>query len=67
MVKPQFEATESAQKHKGVIKNETVRRAILTEVEAWVKNLFVIVGKADSGVPGSKGNKERFYLLKPLV
>lgn len=64
MVKPQFEASQSGLKHKGVIKNDSIRRKILQEFEAWAKNLFVIVDKADSEVSGAKGNRERFYLLK---
>ncbi len=63
MVKPQFEAA-GAHKHKGVIKNDAVRRAILKDFEAWARNRFVIVDKADSAVSGAKGNRERFYLLK---
>lgn len=63
MVKPQFEAKRS-QKVKGIIKNDTVRREILKEFEVWVKRGFYIADKADSEVPGLKGNKERFYLLK---
>lgn len=65
MVKPQFEADNSA-KHKGVIKNDRMRRDILQDFEAWAKSNFVIVDKADSDVAGSKGNRERFYLLKKL-
>ncbi len=65
MAKPQFEVGDSY-KHKGVIKNEKVRRQVLTELEGWIKNVFVIVDKADSGVIGTKGNKERFYLLRPI-
>lgn len=65
MVKPQFEAG-TALKHKGVIKNDTMRREILKDFEGWVKDLFVIVNKADSEVSGAKGNQERFYVLKPL-
>jgi 23S rRNA (cytidine1920-2'-O)/16S rRNA (cytidine1409-2'-O)-methyltransferase len=65
MVKPQFEAAQSSQKHKGVIKNDKVRRKILKDFETWAHNLFVIIAKADSEVAGSKGNLERFYLLKP--
>lgn len=63
MVKPQFEAGNSA-KHKGVIKNDRMRRDILHDFESWVKNHFVVVDKADSDVAGAKGNRERFYLLK---
>lgn len=65
MVKPQFEATSEV-KHKGVIKNERVRRDILKDFETWAKQHFVIVDKADSKVAGSNGNLERFYLLKNL-
>lgn len=65
MVKPQFEAGENI-KHKGVIKNDKMRRDILKSFETWVQELFVIVNKADSEVSGAKGNRERFYLLKKL-
>lgn len=64
MVKPQFEANPL--KHKGVIKNESMRRTILKDFELWIKNYCVIIDKADSAVSGSKGNTERFYLLKRL-
>lgn len=63
MVKPQFEIGSNS-KNKGVIKNDTVRRKILADFEAWVKRSFIVVDKADSDVTGEKGNKERFYLLK---
>jgi 23S rRNA (cytidine1920-2'-O)/16S rRNA (cytidine1409-2'-O)-methyltransferase len=63
MLKPQFEAGESL-KNKGVIKNASMRRAIIKDFEIWVKNYFVIINKADSEVAGAKGNQERFYLLK---
>lgn len=62
MVKPQFEAGSSA-KHKGVIKNDAMRRDILKDFELWTKKLFIINAKADSDVAGAKGNRERFYLL----
>lgn len=62
MVKPQFEVGATA-KHKGVIKNDTMRRQILKDFEAWVQKLFVIRAKADSEVAGAHGNRERFYLL----
>ena len=63
MVKPQFEAS-AKNLHKGVIKNDSIRRQTLKDFELWVKNYFVIMAKADSEVPGSKGNLERFYLLR---
>jgi 23S rRNA (cytidine1920-2'-O)/16S rRNA (cytidine1409-2'-O)-methyltransferase len=66
MVKPQFEAAQSSLKHKGVIKNDKMRRDILKDFEQWALQYFQILNKADSEVSGSKGNKERFYLLKKL-
>lgn len=66
MVKPQFEAGQSNMKHKGVVKNDKMRREILKDFEEWSRRYFVIVDKADSEVAGSKGNRERFYLLKVL-
>lgn len=66
MVKPQFEAGMNSLKHKGVIKNDRMRREILKDFEAWAHTYFIIVDKADSEVSGSKGNIERFYLLRPL-
>ena len=63
MVKPQFEAGKF-QTNKGVIKNDAVRRQILKDFEVWAKDLFVIQDKRDSEVAGSKGNRERFYLLR---
>lgn len=64
MVKPQFEVRGSDLKHKGVIKNDHIRRAILKEFENWSRSRFTIVSKADSSVAGNKGNLERFYLLR---
>lgn len=64
MVKPQFEAGKSDLKHKGVIKNDKMRREILKDFEVWARQRFVIEDKADSQVAGSKGNLERFYLLR---
>lgn len=66
MLKPQFEAEMSSHKHKGVIKNDSMRRQILKDFEAWAQKLFIIIDKADSEVSGAKGNTERFYLLKKL-
>jgi 23S rRNA (cytidine1920-2'-O)/16S rRNA (cytidine1409-2'-O)-methyltransferase len=64
MVKPQFESVDNNEKNKGVIKNEHIRRQILTSLELWLKRYYVIINKEDSKVLGTKGNKERFYLLQ---
>lgn len=66
MVKPQFEAGK-LDAHKGVIKNDKVRRMILKDFEAWAKDLYIIKDKADSDVAGAHGNRERFYLLQKLA
>lgn len=64
MAKPHFEADKTiAAKHKGVIKNDKIRRDILKQVEAFSKRWFVILDKADSEVLGRKGNQERFFLM----
>lgn len=63
MVKPQFEAGRG-QVNKGVIKNDRVRRQILSDFEEWARRYFVILDKQDSGVAGAKGNLERFYKLR---
>lgn len=65
MCKPQFEAGD-ATKHNGVIKNDAMRRKILRDFEAWAKQAFVIMRKADSDIKGTKGNLERFYLLHTI-
>lgn len=64
MLKPQFEASKKDIGRSGVIKNNTIRRKILKDFEAWASDFFVIKNKADSKVKGLKGNLERFYLLK---
>lgn len=66
MVKPQFEAGHSNIKHKGVIKNDHMRREVLKDFEMWVQKLYKVIDKADSDVAGSKGNVERFYMLRRL-
>jgi 23S rRNA (cytidine1920-2'-O)/16S rRNA (cytidine1409-2'-O)-methyltransferase len=65
MCKPQFEAGSDGV-HKGVIKNNAIRRQILKNFEEWLKRSFKILDKADSEVAGARGNLERFYLLKSL-
>ena len=63
MLKPQFEA-KSHQLLKGVVKNEKIRRDIIKDFEAQLKNFgFIIVNKRDNEVAGKNGNVERFYFL----
>ena len=64
MLKPQFEARPFQLKN-GVVKNETIRRDIIKDFEAWLKNNgFLIVNKRDNTLAGKNGNLERFYFLK---
>lgn len=66
MFKPQFEAGDNT-KHKGVIKNDTMRRRILKDFEQWIKHYFMVIDKADSEVAGARGNRERFYVLRKAM
>lgn len=66
MAKPQFEADKpTADKYRGVIKDEKVHKQILDRLESEMKQLFRIEASADSAVHGAEGNRERFYLLIP--
>lgn len=67
MVKPQFEASRQQIGSSGVIKNDSVRRAILRDFEQWSKQHFVVQDKADSDVKGAHGNHERFYQLSLIL
>lgn len=66
MCKPQFEAG-AGQVSRGVVKNDTMRRQILKDFEAWVRQYLTVIDKSDSSVAGAKGNLERFYLLRKNV
>ncbi|HEY2004230.1 MAG TPA: TlyA family RNA methyltransferase [Candidatus Saccharimonadia bacterium] len=64
MVKPQFEASKAvADRYHGVIPVGPERDEILAELREWVSERFEILDEADSGVSGSEGNVERFWLL----
>ena len=65
MVKPQFEAKPD-ELHRGIVKNNHIRRDIFKRFETAINNRFQIINKADSKVAGSHGNLERFYLLHLL-
>ena len=64
MLKPQFEAAQS-QLNNGIVKNKKIRREIIKQFEAWLKqNDFIIINKYDNKLSGKNGNVERFYWLK---
>ena len=64
MVKPQFEAGRNGTVN-GVVKNNSYRRKILQDFENWCRsNNLYIDNKRDSEVKGTKGNQERFYILR---
>ncbi len=64
LFKPQFEAYDH-ELNNGIIKNSKTRRLIVKEFEQWLpKHGFLIEAKQDSGLAGSKGNVERFYILR---
>ena len=66
MVKPQFEAGRNGTVN-GVVKNDSYRRKILQDFENWCRsNNLYIENKRDSEVKGTKGNQERFYILKKM-
>ena len=66
MVKPQFEAGRKGTVN-GVVKNNSYRRKILQDFENWCRsNNLYIENKRDSEVKGTKGNQERFYILKKM-
>lgn len=65
MAKPQFETDKAtADRYRGVIRDEALRQQILTSFENKIKSSFTILGSADSAVHGASGNRERFYLLR---
>ena len=65
MAKPQFEADKpTADRHRGIIRDEPLRQRILQLLQTEIKKSFTIVASADSTIPGARGNRERFYVLK---
>ncbi len=65
MVKPQFEAERGEVGKGGIIRDETLRQAIVRRfVEAAETNGFQCFGSVDSALTGAKGNREVFCLLR---
>lgn len=65
MLKPQFEVRPE-QLHRGVVKNERMRREIMRQFELWLRQVgFLVVKKRDNLTLGKVGgNQERFYWLR---
>jgi 23S rRNA (cytidine1920-2'-O)/16S rRNA (cytidine1409-2'-O)-methyltransferase len=65
MMKPQFEAGRTlADKYHGVIDDEAVRQQLIASFRDWLTGRFEIISESDSGLAGTQGNVERFFLLK---
>lgn len=65
MAKPQFEAEKPvADEYRGVIPVGPARDGILNDLRGWISESFEIVGEADSGVAGDRGNVEHFFALR---
>jgi 23S rRNA (cytidine1920-2'-O)/16S rRNA (cytidine1409-2'-O)-methyltransferase len=68
MAKPQFETDKAtADRYRGVIRDETLRLRILTLFQEKIKEFFTIAASADSAIAGASGNRERFYLLRTIT
>jgi 23S rRNA (cytidine1920-2'-O)/16S rRNA (cytidine1409-2'-O)-methyltransferase len=64
LVKPQFEAGRADVGKGGVVRDPEVHRRVLREVVERVPEWGAhVVGLADSGLPGPKGNREFFLYL----
>lgn len=66
MVKPQFEVGRERVGSGGVVRDPALRRDAVRGVAQAMADLGAdVVGAADSGVPGPKGNREVFLLAVP--
>jgi 23S rRNA (cytidine1920-2'-O)/16S rRNA (cytidine1409-2'-O)-methyltransferase len=65
LVKPQFEAGRAEVGKGGVVRDPAVHRRVLDELRAAVERFGAeVIGECDSGLPGPKGNREFFLLLR---
>ncbi|MEJ5336153.1 MAG: TlyA family RNA methyltransferase [Thermus sp.] len=63
LVKPQFELWPGA--HKGVVRDEALRREALRRVRAKAEELgFTVLGETESPLPGKEGNREYWLWLR---
>ncbi len=67
LVKPQFEVGRGEVGKGGVVRDDALRRRAADEIAACAATLgWEEVGRADSRLPGPKGNRELFLHLKPV-
>lgn len=67
LVKPQFEVGRGEVGKGGVVRDDRLRQRAGDEVAACARELgWGEAGRADSALPGPKGNRELFLYLKPL-
>ena len=65
LVKPQFEAGRAEVGKGGVVRDPAVHRRVLDDVRAALERFGAdVIGECDSGLPGPKGNREFFLLLR---
>ncbi len=66
LVKPQFEVGREQVGKGGVVRDDALRQAAVDGVRACAEELGLrAAGQLDSPVPGPKGNREVFLLLRP--
>jgi 23S rRNA (cytidine1920-2'-O)/16S rRNA (cytidine1409-2'-O)-methyltransferase len=67
LIKPQFEVgREQARRHRGVITDPELRQQAIDSVLAEISAQgLLVLGTADSKLPGPKGNREAFVLAVP--
>jgi 23S rRNA (cytidine1920-2'-O)/16S rRNA (cytidine1409-2'-O)-methyltransferase len=66
MVKPQFEVGREKVGKGGVVRDDALRREAVERVVAFARDLgWREVGRAESRLPGPKGNREVFLHLRP--
>ena len=66
LVKPQFEVGKDNLPGDGVVKEEALRQAVLTDIQAFVdaNTPWSVNDQMESPIEGSKGNMEYLFLLK---
>jgi 23S rRNA (cytidine1920-2'-O)/16S rRNA (cytidine1409-2'-O)-methyltransferase len=66
LVKPQFEVGREQVGKGGVVRDPALRAAAVDRVREAARTLgYEPVGEAESRLPGPKGNREVFLLLRP--